>query len=135
MSNGFLGSNVHASEFNGIVKDEAFFLLFKDSRFKSGDGVWKIERCSPSSNTCCSTIQRNLMKHCNAVIITKITNCGIPSPCYNGLWFNLKRSTPICHKFWFCANVLTHCVGRTRRKYHVNKPFVPSTWPMQGGLT
>jgi hypothetical protein len=114
----------------GLLRMKHFFLLFKDSRFKSADGVWKIERCRPSSNIRCFTIQRNLMKHYNAIIITKIAICGIPSPCYNGLWFNLKRFTPICHKFWFCANVLTHCVGRTGRKYHVDRPFVPSMWPM-----
>jgi hypothetical protein len=73
------------------------------------------------------------MKHCDAIIIAKRTVYGIPSPYYDGLWSNLKRSIPIHHKFWFCVNDLTHYVGRTRRKYHVNRPLLPSTWPMQVG--
>jgi hypothetical protein len=93
-------------------------------------GVWKIERCPPSSNTHCFTIQKDLMKHCNAQIITIR---GIPNPCYNGLWFDLKGFALICHKFWFCANDLTHYVGRTGKKYYVNRPLVPSTWLVQIG--
>ncbi len=56
---------------------------------------------------------------------------GIPSPCYDGLWYDLKGSAPIRHKFWFCADDLTHCVGRTIRKYYVDRPLVPSTWLVQ----
>jgi hypothetical protein len=73
------------------------------------------------------------MKHCDARIIAKKTICGIFNPCYDGLWFDLKRFASICHKFWFCANDLIHCVGGTGRKYCVDRPLVPSTWPMQVG--
>jgi hypothetical protein len=73
------------------------------------------------------------MKHCDARIIVRRIIRGIPNPCYDGLWFNLKGSTPIRYKFWFCANDLTRCVGGTRRKYCVDRPLLPSTWPMQVG--
>jgi hypothetical protein len=73
------------------------------------------------------------MKHCNAQIITRRTICGIPNPCYYGLWFDFKRFAPICHKVWFCANDLIHYVGGTGKKYCVNKPLVPSTWIVQIG--
>jgi len=46
----------------------------------------------------------------------------------------LKGSTLIRHNFWFCANDLIHCVGRTRRKYYVDSPLVPSTWLVQIGI-
>jgi hypothetical protein len=57
------------------------------------------------------------MKLCDARIIGKKTICGIFSPCYDGLWSNLKGSTPIHHKFWFCANALTRCVGGKEMLY------------------
>jgi hypothetical protein len=91
------------------------------------DGIWRIERCPPSSNTHCSTIQRDFMKHCDAGIIARKTIHGIPSPFYDGLWFDLKGSAPIHHKFWFCVDDLI-CVGGTGRKYYVNRPLVPSMW-------
>jgi hypothetical protein len=53
------------------------------------------------------------------------------SPCYDGLWSDLKGFAPIHHKFWFCANDLTRCVRRTRRKYFFDRPLVPSTWLVQ----
>jgi hypothetical protein len=55
-------------------------------------------------------------------------------PRYGGLWFDFKGSTPIRHKFWFCANDLIRCVGRIKKKYCVNRPLVPSTWPVQVGI-
>ncbi len=95
------------------------------------NGVWRTKRCPPSSNSRCFTIQKDFMKHCNAQIITRRTIRGIPNPCYNGLSFDLKGFAPIYHKFWFCANDLTHYLGRTRKKYCVNRPLVPSTWLVQ----
>ncbi len=35
------------------------------------------------------------------------------------------------HKFWFCHDDLMHCVGRTSRKYALNRPTLPSLWPVQ----
>jgi hypothetical protein len=102
MSSGFTGSNVDVGEFNGIVRAEAFVLTFQELKVQKrvcGDGVWRIERCPPLSNTHCATIQRNLMKHSDTIIIARKIVCGIPSPSYNGLWCDLKRSAPICHKF------------------------------------
>jgi hypothetical protein len=75
-------------------------------------------------------IQKDLMKHCDTQIITRRTICGTPSLCYDALQSDLKGSALICHKFWFCAYDLTHCVGRTRKKYCVDRPLVPPTWPM-----
>jgi hypothetical protein len=74
MSNGFIGSNVDASESNEIAKDETFVLIFQGSKVQKcvcGDGVWRIERCPLLSNIHCSTIQRNLMKHCDAKSLLK----------------------------------------------------------------
>jgi hypothetical protein len=73
------------------------------------------------------------MKHCDAIIIAKKTICATPNPCYNGLWFDLKGFAPICHMFWFFEDDLIHCVGGIGRKYFVDRPLVPSTWPMQVG--
>ncbi len=117
MSSGFIGSNIDVGKSNGIVRDEAFVLIFQGLKVQEcvyGDGVWRIERCPPSSNTHCFAIQRDSMKHCNTIIITIKTVHGILGPCYNGLWFDLKGSTPIRHKFWFCANDWNHYVGGTR---------------------
>jgi hypothetical protein len=41
MSSGFLDSNVHVSESNGIVKDEAFFFTFQG--FKVQECGWCVE--------------------------------------------------------------------------------------------
>jgi hypothetical protein len=112
----------------GLLGMRHLFQVFKDWKFKSvcGDVVWKIERCPPLLNTCCFAIQRNSMKHYNAKSIARRIVYGILSPCYNGLWFDLKRFAPICHKFWFFVDDLIHCVGRTRKKYCFNRPLVPS---------
>ncbi len=130
-SSGFTSSNVDASKSNGIVKDEAFVLTFQGLKVQEcvcGDGVyvenWKVPTIVKYS---LFYIQKDSMKHCETQIITRRTTCGIPSPCYDGLQSTLKGLALICHKFWFCANDLTHCVGRTRRKYCVNRPLVPST--------
>jgi hypothetical protein len=59
MSNGFVGSNVDASESNKIVKDKTFVLTFQGLKVQEcvcGDGVWRIDRWPLSSNTHCSTI-------------------------------------------------------------------------------
>jgi hypothetical protein len=71
------------------------------------------------------------MKYCDAKIIARRTIHGIPNPCYNGLWYDLKGFLPIHHKFWFCVDDLTRCVGGTRRKYCVDRPLVPSMWLVQ----
>ncbi len=101
LSSGFTGSNVDVGEFSGIVKDEAFVLTFQGLKVQKrvcGDGVWRIERCPPSLNTHCVTIQRNLMKHCDTIIIARKIIRGILSPGYDGLWCDLKGSALICHK-------------------------------------
>jgi hypothetical protein len=135
-SSGFNGSNVDASESSGIIRDEAFVLTFQGLKVEEcvcRDGVWRIERCPPSLNTHYFAIQRGLIKHCDDIIIAKKTIRAIPSPCYNGLWFDLKGSVPICHKLWFCEDDLTYCVEGIGKKYCVDRPLVPSMWPMQVG--
>jgi hypothetical protein len=67
-SSGFTGSNVDVSESSGIAKDEPFILIFQGLKVQEcvcEDGVWKIDKCPPLSNTHCSAIKKNSMKHCN----------------------------------------------------------------------
>jgi hypothetical protein len=73
------------------------------------------------------------MKHCDTIIIARKIVRGIYSPSYDGLWSDLKGSAPIRHKLWVCVNDLTHYVGGIGRKYCIDRPFVPSTWPVQVG--
>ncbi len=83
-SSGFASSNVDARESNGIVKDEPFVLTFQGLKVQEHvckDGVWKIDKCPPSSNTHCFVIQKNSMKHCDARIVAIKTICCIPNPC------------------------------------------------------
>jgi hypothetical protein len=104
-SSGFASSNIDVGKSNGIIRDEAFVLTFQGLKVQElvcGDGVWRIERCPPSSNNHCSTNQRDSMKHCDTKIIAQKIVHGIPSPYYNGLWFNLKGFAPICQKFYIC---------------------------------
>jgi hypothetical protein len=73
-SNGFTNSNFDVGESSGIIRDEAFVLIFQGLKVQEhvfGDGVWKIERCPPLSNTHCSTIQKISMKHYDTRIIAK----------------------------------------------------------------
>ncbi len=37
------------------------------------------------------------------------------------------------HKFWFFHDDLMHCVGRTSRKYALNRVALPSLWHVQEG--
>jgi hypothetical protein len=137
MSNGFVGSNIDVGKSSGIAKGEPFVLTFQGLKVQKhvcGDGVWRIKRCPPSSNTHCLIIKKDSMKHYDARIIARKTICGIPNPCYNGLWLNLKGFTPIHHKFYFCADDLIRFVRGIERKYYVDKPLVPSMWPVQVGI-
>jgi hypothetical protein len=68
-SSGFIGSNVDVGKSSGIARDEPFVLTFQALKVQEcvcRDGVWKIDKCPPSSNTHCSAIQKDSMKHCNA---------------------------------------------------------------------
>jgi hypothetical protein len=47
------------------------------------------------------------------------------------VWFEWVYTTS--SQVLVCANDLTRCVGGIGRKYCVNRPLVPSTWPMQVG--
>jgi hypothetical protein len=58
-----------ASPILGLWGMKRLFWPFKDWRFKNG--VWRIERCSPSSNTHCFAIQKKSMKHCVTQIIAR----------------------------------------------------------------
>jgi hypothetical protein len=72
MSSGFTSSNVDVGKSFRIIKDEPFVLKFQRLKVQERvykDGVWRIERCPPSSNTHCFAIQRDSMKHCDARII------------------------------------------------------------------
>jgi hypothetical protein len=131
---GFTSSNVDVGKSSRIFRDEAFVLNFQGLKVQEcvcGDVVWKIERCPPLANTHCFAIQRDSMKHCDIIIIARKIVRSTFSPCYDGLWFDLKGSAPICHKFWFCANDLTRCVGGIGRKYCIDRPLVPSMWLVQ----
>ncbi len=76
---------------------------------------------------------KKLNEKLDAIIIARKIVRGIPSPGYDGLWCDLKRSALIRHKSWFCVDDLTCCVKGTRRKYCFDRPLVPSTWPMHIG--
>ncbi len=73
------------------------------------------------------------MKHCDTKITVRKPVHGIPSPCYDGLWSDLKGSAPIYHKFWFCVDDLICYVGGTGKKYCVDRPLVPLMWLVQVG--
>jgi hypothetical protein len=104
MSSGFASSNVNVGKSSGIVRDEPFVLTFQGLKVQEhvcGDGVWRIEKCPPSSNIHCFVIQKDSMKHYKAKIIAKKIVCGIPNPYYDNLWYDLKGFASIRHKFWF----------------------------------
>jgi hypothetical protein len=97
-----------------------------------GDGLWRIEKCPPQSNTHCFAIQRGSKEHCEAKIIKKTTiSNDILSPYYDGLWCDFKWSTCTHHKFLFCVDDLTHYVRGTRSKYVIDRLVVLVIWFMQ----
>ncbi len=49
-----------------------------------GGGIWQIECCPPKLNNHCLALQKDIKHYYKAIIISKQTNRGIPTPCYVG---------------------------------------------------
>jgi hypothetical protein len=76
-------------------------------------------------------LHKDIKHYYKARIISKQTDCGIPtrvmlviSPTTKGVLIEL-------HKFWFYYDDLSHCVGETSRKYAFDRPVLSSLWPVQ----
>jgi hypothetical protein len=98
-----------------------------------GDGIWQIKRCPPKLNNYWSALQKYTNHYYKDIIISKQTNYGILTLCYVGYWFATQGVLIELHKFWFCHDDLMHYVGRTNRKYALNRPTLPSLWLGQEG--
>ncbi len=98
-----------------------------------GDIIWQIECCPLKSNSHYSTLQINIKHYCKAKIISKQTDCGIPTPCNVGYWSIAKAISIEIHKFWFCHDDFMHYVGRTNQKYAFDRPTLLALWHLQEG--
>jgi hypothetical protein len=77
--------------------------------------------------------KKDIKHYYKAIIISKQTNHGIPTLCYVGYWSAAKGVSIEPHKFWFCHDDLLRCVGRTSKKYALNRLALPSLWHEQSG--
>ncbi len=99
-----------------------------------GDNIWRIECYPPKLNSRCSTLQKDIKHYYKAIIIHKQTNCGILDLCYVGYCSTTQGLSMELHNFWFCHDDLMHCVGRTRKKYVLDRLALLSLWHVQARI-
>lgn len=93
---------------------------------------WHIARCPAKSAKKCFALQSNTRKKCTARIVTGPK--GTPAPTYTGMKIAYGSSNrQEIHDFWFCADDIERCVNENKCHYVIDKPEIPTIWPVQIG--
>jgi hypothetical protein len=66
---------------------------------------------------------------CNAKVGTG--KHGTPTPTYKGLMKEFCSPNNVKYKFWFCPDDIKRCVSGNKKKYALDWPIVPNTWPVK----
>ena len=66
---------------------------------------------------------------CNINVGTR--NHGTPAPTYKGLMKEFFSITNVEYAFWFCPDDIKRCVSGNMKKYVLDWPIVPNTWPVK----
>jgi hypothetical protein len=66
---------------------------------------------------------------CNAKV--GCSKYDTPARTYKGLKKEFCSTNNVEYEFWFCPDNIKHCVSGTKKKYVLDWPTVPNTWPMK----
>ena len=88
--------------------------------------------CHPTQPRCW-TLQTITGTMCNAKV--GIGKYGTPAPIYKRLKKEFRSPNNVEYKFWFCLDDINRCVSGSKKKYVLDWPIVPNTWPMKIGTT
>ena len=68
---------------------------------------------------------------CNAKVRSR--KHGTPAPTYKGLKNEFRSTNNVAYEFWFCPHDIKRCVSDTKKKYVLDWPIEPNTWPVKMG--
>jgi hypothetical protein len=92
---------------------------------------WHIARLPPNSAKRCWAMQANTGTLCHAKVGTG--KHGTPAPTYKGLKKEYRSTNNVEYEFWFCPDDIKRCVNGSKKKYVLDWPVVPHTWPVKIG--
>ena len=92
---------------------------------------WHIARLPPNSAKRCWALQAITGTMCNAKVGTG--KHGTPAPTYKGLRKEFRSPNNVEYEFWFCPDDIKRCVSGSKKKYVLDWPVVPNTWPVKIG--
>jgi hypothetical protein len=53
------------------------------------------------------------------------------TPTYKGLKKEFHSTNNVEYEFWFCPDDIKRCVSGTKKKYVLDWPTMPNTWPVE----
>ena len=66
---------------------------------------------------------------CNAKVGS--SKHGTSAPTYKGLKKEFRSTNNVEYEFWFCPDDIKRCVNGTKKKYVLDWPTMPNTWPVK----
>ena len=88
-----------------------------------------IAKLPPNSTKRSWALQAITGTMCNAKVETG--KHGTPAPTYKGLRKEFRSPNNVEYEFWFCHNDIKRCVSGSNKKYVLDWPIVPNTWPVK----
>jgi len=98
-----------------------------------GHNIWLIEHCTPKLNNCCLMLQKDTEHYYKSKIIFKQIDHGILARYYVGYWSTAKVISIELYKFWSPHDDFMRCVGRTNKKYALDRLALITLWLVQEG--
>jgi hypothetical protein len=68
---------------------------------------------------------------CNAKVGTRKHDTSAPT--YKGFKKKFRSPNNVEYEFWFCPDDIKCCVSGSKKKYVLDWPIVPNTWPVKIG--
>jgi hypothetical protein len=90
---------------------------------------WHIAKLPPNSTKRCWALQAITRTMCNAKV--GIGKHDTPAPTYKGLRKEFRSPNNIEYEFWFCPDDIKRCMNGSKKKYVLDWPIVPNTWPVK----
>jgi hypothetical protein len=92
---------------------------------------WHIARLPPNSVKQCWALHAITWTMYNAKVRTR--KHDTLSPTYKGLRNEFRFPNNVEYEFWFCPDDIKRCVSGSKKKYVLDWPIVPNTWPVKIG--
>ena len=92
---------------------------------------WHITRLPSNSAKRCWALQAITSTMCNAKVGSN--KHDTPAPTYKGFKKEFCSTINVEYEFWFCHDDTKRCISGTKKKYVLDWPTVPNTWPIKMG--